>query len=154
MQTMTRLNKELSELNSDSNFTVKVNESNNKIWNVSFKGVENTLYAGETFTLQFKFSDQYVKYINNIIAKRQSRSNIYCNIPVHEHIYSNGYICLAILYNDWKPTMNVSYVCLGILTMLSSDNEKKKPYNDADFCSWFHGSPKQANWIFDHEIMK
>ena len=70
MQTMTRLNKELSELNSDSNFTVKVNESNNKIWNVSFKGVENTLYAGETFTLRFKFSDQYVKYINNIIAKR------------------------------------------------------------------------------------
>ena len=70
MQTMTRLNKELSELNSDSNFTVKVNESNNKIWNVSFNGVENTLYAGETFTLQFKFSDQYVKYINNIIAKR------------------------------------------------------------------------------------
>jgi ubiquitin-protein ligase len=70
MQTMNRLNKELSELNSDSNFTVKVNESNNKIWNVSFKGVENTLYAGETFTLQFKFSDQYVKYINNIIAKR------------------------------------------------------------------------------------
>ena len=31
-----------------------------RIWYVSFKGAENTLYANENFTLQFKFSNEYV----------------------------------------------------------------------------------------------
>ena len=35
-----------------------VDEPNN-IWHVSFYGVKDTLYAGERFTLQFKFDDKY-----------------------------------------------------------------------------------------------
>ena len=39
---------------------MKVADNNPRIWYVSFKGAENTLYAGEDFTLQFKFSNEYV----------------------------------------------------------------------------------------------
>ena len=58
---LNRLNKELSDLKSFPTFSVKVDDNNQRIWYVSFKGAENTLYAGENFTLQFKFSDDYVR---------------------------------------------------------------------------------------------
>ena len=30
--------------------------------------------------------------------------------PVHEHIYSDGKICLNILYSDWESKMDVRYM--------------------------------------------
>ena len=63
---LNRLNKELADLKTFKAFTVKVDDNNPRIWYVSFKGAENTLYANEDFTLQFKFSNEYVS-INYII---------------------------------------------------------------------------------------
>ena len=60
---LNRLNKELADLKTFPIFTVKVEDNNPRIWYVSFKGAENTLYAGENFTLQFKFSNEYVSII-------------------------------------------------------------------------------------------
>ena len=57
---LNRLNKELADLKTFPIFSVKVADNNPIIWYVSFKGAENTLYAGEDFTLQFKFSNEYV----------------------------------------------------------------------------------------------
>ena len=58
---LNRLNKELADLKTFPTFSVKVDDNNPRIWYVSFKGAENTLYAGEDFTLQFKFSNEYVR---------------------------------------------------------------------------------------------
>ena len=44
-----------------STITVRVDDNNQRIWYVSFKGAENTLYANENFTLQFRFSWEYVR---------------------------------------------------------------------------------------------
>ena len=63
---LNRLNKELADLKSFPTFSVKVDENNPRIWFVSFKGAENTLYANENFTLQFKFSNEYVSIFNII----------------------------------------------------------------------------------------
>ena len=60
---LTRLNKELKDLKTFNIFTVKVDDNNPRLWFISFKGAENTLYAGENFTLQFKFSNEYVSII-------------------------------------------------------------------------------------------
>ena len=57
---LNRLNKELADLKTFPTFSVKVKEQNHRLWYVSCKGAENTLYAGENFTLQFKFSNEYV----------------------------------------------------------------------------------------------
>ena len=58
---LNRLKKELADLQSFPTFSVKVDDKNQRIWYVSFKGAENTLYANEDFTLQFKFSNEYVR---------------------------------------------------------------------------------------------
>ena len=65
---LNRLNKELADLKNFPAFSVRVDENNSRIWYISFKGAENTLYAGEDFTLQFKFSNEYVsiQYIISI----------------------------------------------------------------------------------------
>ena len=152
---LNRLNKELADLKTFPTFSVKVDDNNEKIWYISFKGAENTLYAGENFTLQFKFSDEYVRYFYNLnIQPIDSPEVIFVgHIPTHEHIYSNGFICLSILYNEWSPALRVSSVCLSILSMLSSAKVKKKPHGDAEFSARKYTGPKQIRWFFDDETV-
>ena len=153
---LNRLNKELADLKTFKAFTVKVDDNNPRIWYVSFKGAENTLYAGEDFTLQFKFSNEYVSinYIIKYIQPIDSPEVIFIgHIPTHEHIYSNGFICLSILYNEWSPALRVSSVCLSILSMLSSAKVKKKPHGDAEFSARHYTGPKQIRWFFDDETV-
>jgi ubiquitin-protein ligase len=56
-----RLQKELEDLEKfKETLFVDVDTKNSFLWRVSFIGAEKTLYAGEKFTLQFKFSNEYV----------------------------------------------------------------------------------------------
>merc|ERR1719350_1035559 len=65
-------------------------------WRVKVRGPPTTLYHGEEFLLQFKFGMKYpfdspeVTFIGD-------------SIPVHQHIYSNGHICLSILTDVPNP---------------------------------------------------
>lgn len=81
------------------------------------------------------------------------------NVPVHEHIYSNGFICLSILYDgianinaEWSPALTVNSVVLSILSMLSSATKKVKPFNDAEFVKRSAGrGPKAFLWSYDDD---
>lgn len=56
-----RLQKELEDLKKyEETLKAEVDQKNFSLWKVSFKGAEKTVYAGEEFTLQFKFSNEYV----------------------------------------------------------------------------------------------
>ena len=59
-----RLQKELEDLKKfEDTFKVQVDSKNFSQWKVSFKGAESTIFAGEEFTLQFKFSNEYVRIL-------------------------------------------------------------------------------------------
>ncbi|KAJ2735336.1 hypothetical protein H4R23_002229 [Coemansia sp. Cherry 401B] len=86
------------------------------MWVVTMAGAEDTLYAGEHFTLRFRFPDNYPFEAPEVVFMG--------DVPVHPHIYSNGHICLSILYTQWSPALSVESVCLSILSMLSSCTQK------------------------------
>ena len=72
--------------------------------------------------------------------------------PIHEHVYSCGFICLSTLDTDWTPALKTSSVCLSVLSMLSSATEKKKPDNDEESSRMMKGkSPKEISWLFEDE---
>ena len=56
-----RLEKELEDFKKfvDS-LTLEVDTKNSCLWRITFLGAEATIFAGEKFTLQFKFNSEYV----------------------------------------------------------------------------------------------
>lgn len=128
-------------------------------WIINMEGVPGTLYEGEHFQLQFKFTNKYpfdspeVTFIGN-------------NIPIHPHVYSNGHICLSILTDDWSPALSVQSVCLSIVSMLSSCKEKvkqqlslhyrnlnfdlfqKRPPDNSFYVKTCNKNPKKTKWWY------
>ncbi len=70
------------------------------------------------------------------------------SIPVHQHIYSNGHICLSILTDDWSPALSVESVCLSIISMLASAKEKGRPQDDSLYVKTCSKNPKKTRWWY------
>ncbi|CAK9040903.1 unnamed protein product [Durusdinium trenchii] len=111
---------------------------------IDILGAPGTLYAGERFLLRFRFSARYPFESPEVVFEGES--------PMHPHIYSNGHICLSILYDAWSPALTVHAVCMSIVSMLSSAQEKVRPKDDASYVSRVgHRSPKLSKWHFDDD---
>eukprot|EP00295_Goniomonas_pacifica_P045172 CAMPEP_0175906530 /NCGR_PEP_ID=MMETSP0108-20121206/5592_1 /TAXON_ID=195067 ORGANISM="Goniomonas pacifica, Strain CCMP1869" /NCGR_SAMPLE_ID=MMETSP0108 /ASSEMBLY_ACC=CAM_ASM_000204 /LENGTH=154 /DNA_ID=CAMNT_0017228481 /DNA_START=85 /DNA_END=549 /DNA_ORIENTATION=+ len=137
-----RLQKEYGDLVRAGDFPVRLENQQNVLgkWYVTVRGAAGTLYAGEEFVLQFTFSDQY---------PLDSPEVVFCHpVPVHPHIYTNGHICLSILYDSWSPALRIESVCRSILSMLSSCAVKEKPADNDEYVRTAKVSPKQTKWVF------
>ena len=103
---MTRLTRELQmikKLNKNHQL-YEVNLPTNAInhWYVSFICPKNTIYEGEKYTLQYKFNSNYPIEAPEVVFIGKA--------PEHEHVYSNGFICLNILYDGWTAALNVNTI--------------------------------------------
>ncbi|EGR30636.1 ubiquitin-conjugating enzyme e2w, putative [Ichthyophthirius multifiliis] len=139
-----RLQKDLEAIqkNYKDQFQVTLPKNDLQIWHIEFTASKETVFADEKFKLQFKFSPEYPIESPEVIFIGK--------VPDHEHIYSNGFICLSILYDEWSPALTVASVCLSIISMLSSAQKKARPFNDAEFCKRSQGrGPKAFLWSYD-----
>ncbi|KAJ2232951.1 hypothetical protein H4R99_004166 [Coemansia sp. RSA 1722] len=114
-------------------------------WLVKLRGVEDTIYADEEYHLAFEFPADYP--LESPIVTFVGTT------PVHPHVYSNGHICLSILYMHWCPVLTVDAICQSILSMLSGCEKKAspdvRPERDDVYVKSAKPSPKDTVWIFD-----
>jgi ubiquitin-conjugating enzyme E2 W len=136
-----RVQKELERLVADPiPGIVIVPQEDSSIWIAAFVGGEGTLYEGEEFQLQFRFSADYPIDPPEVVFLDP--------VPVHPHIYSNGHICLSILSDEWSPALTSQAVCLSIVSMLSSCTERVPPPDNDSYVRRAPKSPKKTLWVF------
>ena len=71
--------------------------------------------------------------------------------PRHQHVYTNGDICLDLLGRGWKPQITVRTLAISILSMLCSAKEKGIPPDNSNHADNAPGKP-QEGWLYhdDH----
>ncbi|KAM3577014.1 hypothetical protein VYU27_001155 [Nannochloropsis oceanica] len=135
-----RIQKELREwlANPMDNMHVAVGD-NLRVWVVTLTGAKGTVFAGEKYKLKFTFPVDYPSKPPSVYFLQPT--------PRHEHVYTNGDICLNLLGRDWRPNMTASMLALSILSMLSSAKEKKIPQDNHVHADNPPGR-EQANWLY------
>jgi len=92
-------------------------------WIVTITGATGTIYEGEKYRLKFEFPKEYPSKPPGVYFLKP--------VPKHQHVYTNGDICLNLLGRDWRPTMTAQNLAVSILSMLSTAKEKKMPIDNA-----------------------
>lgn len=113
--------------------------SNIRSWVVTITGAKGTIFAGEEYKLRMLFPKEYPSKPPSVYFLKPT--------PKHQHVYTNGDICLNLLGRDWRPTMTGQMLAISILSMLSSAKEKKLPEDNAMHAETPPGL-KQENWFY------
>ncbi|EFC37650.1 predicted protein [Naegleria gruberi] len=138
-----RIQKEIQKLGSGVGIDIFINQPINNLETIycTLHGARNTIYSGEQYLLKFTFSNDYPLQSPEVVF-------VPPHVPLHEHVYTNGHICLNILYDGWTPVMNIQSVCMSIQSMLSSATQKKKPIDNDTYVMSCSHSPKNTRWNF------
>lgn len=135
-----RIQKELKQFLQDPPENCKLEVGSNiRQWIVTITGANNTIYAGEKYKLKMVFPKDYPTKPPGVYFLKPS--------PKHQHVYSNGDICLNLLGRDWRPTMSAQILAASILSMLSNAKEKKLPQDNAMHADMAPGQ-QQDNWMY------
>jgi ubiquitin-conjugating enzyme E2 W len=136
-----RIQRELKEFIKDPPPNLSVNVGANlRVWVVTMKGAPGSIYEGETFKLRIRFPDQYPTVPPSVYFMPP-------HIPIHEHVYTNGDICLSLLGKDWRPTMTAQSIAVSILSILSSAQSKCLPMDNARHALNKPGE-YQKDWVY------
>jgi ubiquitin-conjugating enzyme E2 W len=141
-----RLAKELDGLRknpSDGVLGVEVVDEG-KVWLISFSGPEGSPYSGETFALRFIFPPEYPLESPIVVFVKDGA----IQIPQHPHVYTNGHICLSILYDQWSPALTAGSVTMSVISMLASSPGKELPEDNDRYVRGCKSNPKLTRWVF------
>ena len=121
-----RIQRELRDFQTNGvpNIAVAVSPTNMNVWVVTLTGVEGTLFAGEKFKLRVEFPKEYPTRPPSVYFLKPT--------PRHQHVYTNGDICLDLLGKGWRPQLTTKTLAISILSMLSSAREKGLPPDNAN----------------------
>jgi ubiquitin-conjugating enzyme E2 W len=136
-----RIQRELKELitSPPPNISVQVG-SNIRVWIITMIGANNTIYEGDVFKLRVSFPAQYPTVPPSVYFLQGY-------VPLHEHVYTNGDICLSLLGKDWRPTMTAQSIAVSILSILSSAQAKSLPMDNSRHAGNKPGE-YQKDWVY------
>jgi ubiquitin-conjugating enzyme E2 W len=135
-----RIQRELKEFLRDPPTNLKVRVGSNiRTWIITMEGAAGSVYEGETYKLRVSFPQGYPTVPPSVYFLSPP--------PLHEHVYTNGDICLSLLGKDWKPTMTAQSIALSILSILSSASSKSLPMDNARHSQNKPGQ-YQKDWIY------
>lgn len=78
---------------------------------------------------------------------------LFCPNRKHEHVYTNGDICLSLLGKDWRPTMTAQSIAVSILSILSSAQSKSIPMDNAKHAQNKPGQYQQ-DWVYHDDSVR
>lgn len=135
-----RIQRELKEFlkSPPPNLSVKVGK-NIRVWIITLEGTKGSLYEGEKYRLRVQFPANYPTEPPSVYFLQPT--------PRHEHVYTNGDICLSLLGKDWRPNMTAGSIAMSILSILSGAQRKSLPMDNAAHAQNKPGE-KQDNWVY------
>lgn len=136
-----RIQRELKEFLSSPppGLSVKISGKNVRLWVITLSMPENTIYAGETYRLRVQFPNSYPTSPPSVYFLNPT--------PRHEHVYTNGDICLSLLGKDWRPIMTASSVAQAIMSILCGAQRMSLPMDNARHAGNKPGK-KQDDWVY------
>lgn len=110
-----RINKELSDLNSDPPANCSAGPKGDDLfsWQATIMGPADSPFSGGVYNLNIQFPNDYPFKPPKI----HFTTRIY-----HPNINSSGGICLDILKENWSPALTIAKVLLSICSLLTDPN--------------------------------
>ncbi|KAI5950717.1 hypothetical protein KGF54_003791 [Candida jiufengensis] len=143
-----RLIKEFKEISTNRLPGIKLISNDDNLTNFTFQMniKDNPIYSeDENYYLSIKITSDYpidspsVKFIK---LKPTDK------IVLHNHVYSNGHLCISILGEDWTPACTIESILLSIQSMLQRNTTKERPPDDTQYIKHAPIDPKDSNFIY------
>ena len=136
-----RIQRELKEFLSSPppGLRVKISGKNVRLWVITLSMPDNTIYSGDTYKLRVQFPNDYPTSPPSVYFLNPT--------PRHEHVYTNGDICLSLLGKDWRPIMTAQSIAQAIMSILCGAQRKSLPMDNARHAGNKPGK-KQDDWVY------
>ena len=111
-------------------------------WECGIPGKAGGLWEGGLFKLTITFSSDYPANPPKCNPKLCSSLGVFTPPLPHPNVFPSGAVCLSIIGHDWKPSITVKQILLGIQDLLDTPN-LKSPANHQYYDLMRHS---RADW--------